>query len=175
MLYSDMNAIEDEAARLRFAIARAARKLNASMALDGLSPSQASALAVVSAIGPMDLPELTAFEGLNPTMTSRIVATLSRRHLLKRMRNPKDLRSVRLVATPAGDELRARIKAHRDDVVAEALAKLTAEDREAIVTALPALENFVVALGWRLPKSQQQDDENGEEWVEIPADESPTS
>ena len=174
MLYSDMNAMEDEAARLRFAIARAARKFNASMAIDGLSPSQASALAVVSAIGPMDLPELTAFEGLNPTMTSRIVATLSRRHLLRRVRNPKDLRSVRLVATPAGDELRARIKAHRDDVVAEALAKLSPEDRDAIVKALPALENLVVALGWRLPR-RPEPEEQIEEWLEIPTAESPAS
>ncbi len=153
-----MNATLDEKARLRAAIIRIARKLNSSSAIDGLSPTQATFLAVVSTQSPIGLADLTAYEGLNPTMASRIVATLSRRHLIRRVRNPDDHRAVLLEATPAGHELQARIIEQRDAAVAEALGKISAADRKALMQSLPALENLVVALGWPPPATKPASD-----------------
>ena len=151
-----MDATLDEKARLRAAIIRIARKLNSSSAIDGLSPTQATFLAVVATRSPISLAELTAYEGLNPTMASRIVATLSRRHLIQRARNPDDLRTVLLEATAAGHEFQSRIMEQRDAAVAEALGKVSAADRKMIMRAIPALENLVIALGWPAPAAKPE-------------------
>jgi DNA-binding MarR family transcriptional regulator len=142
-----MTMTDDDAARLRAAITRLARKLNSSSTGEDLSPSEASVLATVTSRGPVGLAELTAFEEINPTMASRIVTVLSRRHLIKRIRNPQDRRAVLLEATPAGGELWARIMIQRREVIARTLGALPTKDREAIVRSLPALELLVRALG----------------------------
>lgn len=142
------NAMDEEtAARLRGAIARLSRQLNGSAAVEGLTPSQASALALIAARGPLSLADLTQIEGLNPTMVSRIVGALDRRQLIRRVPHPDDQRAAVVEATDAGRELKERIRAQRDRVVATALSGLGADDRQRIVDALPALEDLVVALG----------------------------
>lgn len=159
---------QDERTRLRAAIFRIARKLNASSAIDGLSPTQATFLADVVTRSPIGLAELTAYEGLNPTMASRIVATLSHRHLIHRVRNPHDLRSVLLEATPAGHEFQARIVAQRDAVVAEAIGELSAHDREVILQSLPALERLVVAFGWPAALAEPESESESESESKAP-------
>ncbi len=142
--------VEDDASgRLRSAISRLSRHLNSSAAVEGLAPSEASALALIGSRVPLSLAELTAIERLNPTMVSRIVGVLERRRLIQRASNPADQRVVVVEATPEGVQLKERIRTQRDRVVAEALTRLRPEERERLLAALPALEALAVELGER--------------------------
>ena len=52
-------------------------------------------------------------EGLNPTMTSRMLGVLDTMGLIERTPDPSDLRSASITATPAGRRSDERIKALR--------------------------------------------------------------
>jgi DNA-binding MarR family transcriptional regulator len=109
----------DGVTRLRGIIARLARQLNASSTREGLTPSQASVLALVVHRGPLSLAELADLEGLNPTMLSRVVGRLLELELVRRIPDPADLRSASVVSTPAGQEIDCLVKAQRAAVVSE--------------------------------------------------------
>ncbi|MFC7657760.1 MarR family winged helix-turn-helix transcriptional regulator [Pseudonocardia benzenivorans] len=73
-------------ARLRRAIGRLARVLNASAMSEDLTPSQASVLAIIGFRGPIGPTEVARIEGINPTMLSRIVTKLDSAGLIRRTR-----------------------------------------------------------------------------------------
>ena len=131
---------EDAAIRLRQVITKLARQLNVSSTGAGLTPSQASVLGLVVGRGPMSISELTELEGLNPTMTSRILGVLDTMELIDRTPDPSDLRSASVTATPAGRRIDERIKAQRATVVSAAMDRLPPAQQKAVLDALPALE-----------------------------------
>lgn len=137
---------DDVADALRVVISQLSRRLNTSATHENLSPSQASVLSVVAERRSIGMAELTRTEGLNPTMSSRIVAALDQLALVRRVPNPSDLRSVTVEITEAGLEAKKRIRTQRDRVVARALGGLPAEQVEAIATALPAMRDLVRML-----------------------------
>ena len=106
----------EDAVRLRRAIARLARQLNTSATDEGLTPTQASVLALIVGHGPVGLPELLRLEHLNPTMLSRVLGRLEELGLIDRSPDPDDLRSVSVSVTAAGRTVHARIKAQRASV-----------------------------------------------------------
>jgi DNA-binding MarR family transcriptional regulator len=132
--------------RLRGVILRLARQLNASSTGAGLTPSQASVLALVVFRGPLSLAELADLEGLNPTMLSRVVGRLLELELVQRIPDPADLRSASVVATPAGREVDQRVKAQRAAVVSSCVDELSGEQEQALSAALPALDALAEAL-----------------------------
>lgn len=136
----------DAVARLRGVIARLSRQLNASATHEGLTPSQASALGLITWRGPLSLAELAELEGLNPTMVSRIVGRLDELELIRRTQNPHDLRAALVEITPPGRAINERIRAERGNVVSGCLDRLPAAQRAAIVAALPGLENLAEEL-----------------------------
>jgi DNA-binding MarR family transcriptional regulator len=138
--------------RLRSVIARLARQLNSSATGEGLTPSQASVLALVVARGPVSLGELATLEGLNPTMLSRVVGKLQSMELIRRIPDPADLRSASVESTPAGQQTDQRVKAQRAAVVSRCLALLDKDEENAITAALPALE----ALAKELQRSARE-------------------
>lgn len=129
-------------ARLRIAISRIARQLNASATAEGLTPTQSSVLGLIAARGPLGLTELAELEGLNPTMLSRVVGRLTELELIRRHQDPSDLRAVRVEATQKGKRLHTRIRSQRTKAVAECLYRLPAESAEQLLAALPALEEL---------------------------------
>ena len=137
---------DDGVTRLRRVIARLARQLNSSATGEGLTPTQASVLALVVARGPVSLGELAALEGLNPTMLSRVVGRLLELELIRRIPDPADLRSASVVATKSGQEVDRRVKAQRAAVVSECVDELPGEQEEALIAALPALEALAETL-----------------------------
>ena len=137
----------DSAARLRRVIVRLARTFNDSASAEGLSPSQASILAVVGARGPLALAALAEFEGINPTMLSRIVTKLDGEGLIRRMPNPDDQRAALVEATERGRETSERIRAARTAVVTKLISGLPAETGAAVLVALPALEAMAGLTG----------------------------
>jgi DNA-binding MarR family transcriptional regulator len=126
--------------RLRRVITRLSRQLNASAAGQGLTPSQASALSLIVARGPLTLNELATLEGLNPTMVSRVVGKLDDARLIIRAPNENDLRSATVEATADGRHVQQVINSQRAKVVSECLARLPRDQQDALADALGALE-----------------------------------
>jgi DNA-binding MarR family transcriptional regulator len=133
-------------ARLRGVIPRLARQLNDTSTGEDLTPTQYSVLALVRVRGPIGLAELTELEGLNPTMLSRIVKVLDERGLVRRLPDPKDLRAVRLEATPVGEQVHDRVRAQRTKVLSECMHQLPAETAEILLAAVPAMEALAEAV-----------------------------
>ena len=132
--------------RLRRVILRLARHLNAASVGEGLTPTQASVLGIVTRRGPLGLTELTELEGLNPTMLSRVVGKLDSFGLIRRLRDPEDFRAARVEVTPEGEQAYQRIAAQRAAILSERLAGLPPDQEAALVAALPALENLAEDL-----------------------------
>ena len=132
--------------RLRRVVLGLARRLNAASVGEGLTPAQASVLAVVANRGPLGLAELSEIEGLNPTMLSRVVGKLDSFGLIRRLRDPDDFRAARVEVTPEGKQTYQRIAAERAAIVSERVAGLPPEQEAALVAALPALENLAEDL-----------------------------
>ena len=137
---------EESVIRLRRVILRLARQLNAASVGEGLTPTQASVLGIVTNRGPLGLTELTDIEGLNPTMLSRVVGKLDSFGLIRRLRDPDDFRAARVEVTPEGKQAYQRIAAERAAIVSERVAGLPPEQEAALVAALPALENLAEDL-----------------------------
>jgi DNA-binding MarR family transcriptional regulator len=139
--------MDDEGAiRLRGVISKLARELNASSTGEGLTPSQASALSLIVARGPLGLTELGERERINPTMLSRVIGRLVEMNLITRTPDPADLRSVSVLGTAAGRRVDKKVKARRAAAVSECLALLPAEQVTALTEALPALENLAETM-----------------------------
>jgi len=132
--------------RLRRVVLRLARQLNAASMGEGLTPTQASVLGIVTNRGPLGLTELTEIEGLNPTMLSRVVGKLDSFGLIRRLRDPDDFRAARVEATPEGKEAYQRIAAQRAAILSERVAGLPLEQDAALIAALPALEHLAEDL-----------------------------
>jgi DNA-binding MarR family transcriptional regulator len=137
---------EESVIRLRRTILRLARQLNAASVGEGLTPTQASVLGIVTNRGPLGLTELTEIEGLNPTMLSRVVGKLDSFGLIRRLRDPDDFRAARVEVTPEGKQTYQRIAAERAALLSERVAGLPPEQVVALVAALPALENLAEDL-----------------------------
>ena len=136
----------EDAVRLRRAIARVARQLNTSATDEGLTPTQASVLALIVGHGPVGLPELQRLEHLNPTMLSRVVGRLDELGLVDRSPDPDDLRSVSVSVTASGRKVHTRIKAQRADAVSNAATRLSEREQRALINALDALDHLADEL-----------------------------
>ena len=132
--------------QLRRVIARLSRLLNSSSTIRGLTPTEASVLAVVATRGPLQISELVALEGLNPTMVSRMVTKLERDGLLARTPDENDARSIQLSATPLGAGAHRQLRKVRTATLARSMELLPDTTRAALLDALPALEQLAEAL-----------------------------
>ncbi len=132
----------DVAFRLRLAIGRLARRLRATEAGSGLTPTETSVLFTVVRRGPLGMAELAAIEDLNATMLSRVIARLGKRDLIDRAVDQTDRRAAVIRASTAGAALRRDIQHERATALAQELVQLSPEHRAALVAALPALESL---------------------------------
>ena len=147
---------QDTVIRLRRVVLRLARELNAASADEGLTPTQASVLAITNFLGPLSLAELIEIEGLNPTMLSRVVGKLDSYGLIRRLRDPNDFRAARVEVTPEGQATYQRIAAQRAAVISECVAGLPPDQEAALVAALPALENLADDLRTAVRRDRAQ-------------------
>ncbi len=145
----------DTVTRLRVVIGRLARELNATATGEGLTPTQASVLGLVSGRGPLGMAELAGLEGLNPTMLSRVVGRLDELGLVRRLPDPADLRAVRVEVTAAGRRVHQRIRTLRTRAVSQCLERLPDETAHTLLDAVPALEALVDELRTTHPVHSQ--------------------
>jgi DNA-binding MarR family transcriptional regulator len=125
--------------RLRAALARLSRRLRRHD-LSGLTPTQLAALATVERAGPLRLGDLAAAEGIAPSTLTRIVTVLEDLGYVQRDADPKDARASTLAITAQGHETLERLREEGTTMLTAWLMLLTAEQRAALATALPALE-----------------------------------
>ena len=142
---------EQDPTRLRAVIGKLSRRLRPTVAGSGLTPSQISALFTIVRMGPMRLSELAEIEAVNPTMLSRIAAQLSDAGLIRREPDPEDRRAAIVGATAAGRRMRERVHRERTRALSVHVDALEPEQREALWSALPVLEELAQRLAGERP------------------------
>ena len=130
-------------AHLRLAIARLSRRIRqqATIAGDELTVSSQAALATIERLGPITLGELAAVEQVQPPSMTRIVARLEEWGYVTRVVDPPTGGSP-APRSPAGRELLARSRTHKDAYLAQRVALLTDDERATLARALPLLERL---------------------------------
>jgi DNA-binding MarR family transcriptional regulator len=141
----------DLAGRLRAAIAQIDRLLAREGNGGDLTRTQVSILYALVRHGELRLSELADREGVNPTMLSRVVASLETAGLVRRAPDPQDRRAALVAATPAAVEVHERLLRERGRIVAEYLGTVTAAQRAQLAAALPLLEGLADHLRGRRP------------------------
>jgi DNA-binding MarR family transcriptional regulator len=109
---------------------------------DGLSLTAASTLRRLVRFGPQRLCDLYAPEGITQPAMTQLVTRLEREGLAERGSDPADGRVVTVTITGAGRAVVERRRRGNADALAERLDRLPAEDRAAILAALPAMERL---------------------------------
>jgi DNA-binding MarR family transcriptional regulator len=139
---TELPAVDNElATRLRLAVGRLARRVR--LATNDIPPLQFSALATLDKHGPLRSGELATREAVTaPTMT-RVLGALAERGLVTREADPTDARSVQVSLSPAGVEALNRIRSERTALLGARIARLTHEQRVALIAGLSALEALV--------------------------------
>jgi DNA-binding MarR family transcriptional regulator len=131
----------DLATRLRAAVTRLNRRLRSS-SLDGVSPGQASALAMIERLGSPALSELAAAEQVRPPSMTRLVDALEADGLVARRVDTSDRRCQRVSLTAAGRRALSGIRSRKTAFLDARLTTLSDEDRDAVARALPILERL---------------------------------
>lgn len=112
----------------------------------GLSPARLSALSVLVFGRPMTLGELAAAEQVRPPSMTRLVRDMQRDGLVTTRKDATDRRAIRIAATPRGAALMRQGRGARVALLAEALAKLTAQERQILDRAVLLLRKAVEGL-----------------------------
>ena len=109
---------------------------------DGLSLTAASTLRRLDRFGPQRLCDLYAPEGVSQPAMTQLVTRLEKDGLAQRGSDPADGRVVIVSITEVGRAVVQRRRSGNIQALAERLDRLPAEDRAAILAALPAMERL---------------------------------
>jgi DNA-binding MarR family transcriptional regulator len=132
---------DDVAGRLYVAVGRLVRVLRRTGTAE-VSPGAFSALAALSASGPLRPGDLAVREGVAaPTMT-RIVAGLEEAGYVRRTPDPQDRRAVLVDLTDSGGALLVGERSTRSRELRRRVEALPESDRAALVAALQAIEQL---------------------------------
>ena len=107
-----------------------------------LTLAQLSILLTLLDTGPIRMTELAARERVRTPTTTVAIRRLEKLGLVKRSRDPSDLRAVLVEVTPQGLVQHREALAHRRAHLASLLSKLGDEEREILALALRPLERL---------------------------------
>jgi DNA-binding MarR family transcriptional regulator len=124
---------------LFLAVGRLSRSLRQA-GVPGPGHGAISALATLVTYGQMRLGDLAAKEGVAAATMSRIVASLVELGYVSRESDPIDRRAWLATATEEGVRLISGVRSTRVQELSRRVDRLSADDREALANALPALE-----------------------------------
>jgi DNA-binding MarR family transcriptional regulator len=131
----------DQVDRLRQILVKLHRRLR-KHAGQGLTPSQASALATVARHGEMRLGELARREQINKSSATRVIARLESLGLLERGVDPEDQRAATVTLTELGRSEIAHSERRAEGSLSAQLEQLDAADRVRLLEALPVLDRL---------------------------------
>lgn len=129
--------------RLYLALGSLIRSLRRSAPRTELAHASLSALAALAAKGPMRIGELPEHEGISGPSMTRVVSALTTHGYLRRTLDPTDGRASLIELTERGH---AHVTDSRESRLLELdrrVSTLNAEDRAALMRAVPVLENLV--------------------------------
>jgi DNA-binding MarR family transcriptional regulator len=130
---------------LRIVIQRVARRIRNNRAQGDLGDSQLSVLFYLEARGPLTPTALAALEHVTPPSMNRTVNGLEEAGFVERQRDTADARKVLVKLLPAASALLAETRRLRSVWFSDELASLTAGERAALESALPALRKLAGA------------------------------
>lgn len=139
---TDVEIDPELTARLRLAVMRLARRLRGQAEGD-VTASQLSAMSTLCNRGPLTLGELSAVERVKPPTMTRIVTSLEELGLVAKVPDPDDRRVCRAELTGTGRRLLEGNQQRKDAYLAARLVALPAADREAVTSAVDALERLL--------------------------------
>ncbi|MER7669523.1 MarR family winged helix-turn-helix transcriptional regulator [Kitasatospora sp. NPDC096128] len=141
--------VVEHARRLTDTVTRLRRALRSSIRTDypweSLPMAQVELLQTLAA-APLRVGELAARQRLAPNTVSGLVGKLLEAGFVDRQADPGDRRTARIALTPAGRRQLDDWQHAHERRIATALGTLDPADREAVVHALPALEQLARAL-----------------------------
>lgn len=135
----EQSSTEDVAARLFLAVGRLSRSLRQT-GTPGPGHGALSALSTIVAFGPVRLGDLAAKEGVAAATMSRIVASLVEAGYARREPDPVDRRAWLATATEEGERTLRGVRSTRVRELNRRIERLPDDLRQAVATALPALE-----------------------------------
>ena len=130
------------AARLRLSATRLARRLRQEAGA-GLSPSQLSALAVISNDGPLTLGALAEHERVAPPSITKVVSKLECVGLVTRTPDPKDRRVCRVEVSPEGAALLDEVRRRKTAWLTARISQLDADQQRRLADALDVIDELI--------------------------------
>jgi DNA-binding MarR family transcriptional regulator len=134
-------AAPEIASRLRLSATRLARRLRQESGA-GLSPSQQSALAVVSNHGPLTLGALAEHERVAPPSITKVVSKLESDGLVIRTPDPVDRRVCRVAISPEGASLLEESRRRKTLWLTARITDLDPERQRRLADALDVLDEL---------------------------------
>ena len=128
--------------RLHSAAIHLLRRLRVEDKAMGLSAPRASALSVLVFRGPVTMSTLAEAEQVRRPTITRLVDSLERRGLVRRVNDPADGRVQLVEATAAGKRLLQKGRARRVERLVSAMAHLSMEDRRILGRAAELMERL---------------------------------
>lgn len=132
----------DIPARLYLAIGRLSRSLRRS-GTTGLGHGSISALSTLVSCGEMRLGDLASREGVAAPTMSRIVAALVDAGYVQRDPDPVDRRAWLVKPTEEGERMVSGLRSTRVQELRRRIERLSDEQRDTLVLALPVLEKLL--------------------------------
>lgn len=132
---------EHTAQRLRYVLVRLARALRRSGSTT-LSPSQVSALATIEEYGPLRISALATHEAMDPSVATRLVASLEGQGDVARTNDPDDRRACLVGMSAQGRLTLASLWNERTIGISSRLERLSEDERRRLDAALPVLEKL---------------------------------
>lgn len=136
---SDARVVAD---RLHSAAIHLLRRLRVEDKAMGLSAPRASALSVLVFRGPVTMSALAEAEQVRRPTITRLVDSLERRGLVRRVSDAEDGRVQLVEATAAGKRLLQKGRARRVERLMTGIAQLRLEDQQLLKRAAELMENL---------------------------------
>lgn len=124
-----------EAASLRMAVFRLARRLRTQRADDTMSDAHIAVLATLYKSGPTPLGTLAAQERVSAPSMNRTVNSLAESGHVERMTDTEDGRKVNIMLTDSGRDVVVETVARRNAWLEGALAELSTEEHDLLMSA----------------------------------------
>ncbi|HET6830837.1 MAG TPA: MarR family transcriptional regulator [Solirubrobacterales bacterium] len=134
--------LTEQAARLRLAVNRMARRLRQEAPTD-LGPASIAALATIERSGPLTPSELARIEAVQRPTATRILARLSDAGLVRRAADPEDGRCSIVQISPEGRRALRRLRKRKTAYLARTMRELPDDEVATLTRAAEILERVL--------------------------------
>jgi DNA-binding MarR family transcriptional regulator len=134
--------LSEQAARLRLAVNRMARRLRQEASTD-LGPASIAALATIERSGPLTPSELARIEGIQRPTATRTLGRLTEDGLVTRTSDPSDGRSAIVQISSDGRKALSRLRKRKTAYLAKKMRALPDDDVATLARAAEILEQVL--------------------------------